>query len=301
MTNENGHEPNMNQSGQAVLIVLLGMAIALTVALSILGSSTSDINLSSNQADSLRAFSAAEAGIEQSLVSNSTSQGSFTSATYNSTISNLALGQNNFIYPVSLANGDSGVLWFVSHGANGSLVCDASNPCFTGKTVNVCWGKPGEANNLPTTPAIEVSVFYLATPGNLSTARLAKALYDPNPGRISTDSFSSSDAGNCTIGSVNYAFHKQIDLSTLGIPGSVYNVVNGLQFMPIKMLYNSTASEPLGMNLNFAGDSTLPAQGSQVISTGKTTASTRKIQFTKAYNEAPAIFDSAIFSPGGIQ
>lgn len=301
MINQNGHETNMHQSGQAVLIVLLGMAIALTVALSVLGSSTSDINLSSNQADSLRAFSAAEAGIEQSLVSNSTSQGSFTSATYNSTISNLALGQNNFVYPVNLANGDSGTLWFVSHGANGSLVCDVTNPCFTGKTVKVCWGKPGDPSNLSTTPAVEVSIFYLSTPGNLATAKLAKGLYDPNPGRVSTNSFSSSDAGTCTIGSVNYAFQKQIDLSTLGIPASVYNVVNGLQFMPIKMLYNSTVTEPLGMDVNFAGNSTLPAQGSQVSSTGKTTASTRKIQFTKAYNQAPSIFDSAIFSPSGIQ
>lgn len=289
-----------NQSGQAVLIVLLGMAVVLTVVLSILAASTSDIKISSNSTESLRAFSAAEAGIEKALSANSATSGIVGNAQYNVALTGLSLGKTNFVYPSNLASGDSGVLWFVSHASDGTLICDATHPCFTGKTVKICWGLPGTASNLATTPAIELSVFYLTAPSNYTTVKVAKATYDPNAARLSTNSFSASDPGTCTIGQNQFAFQKTVDLSTLGIAAGTYNSANGLQFMPVRLLYNAATQQPLGMDVTFPGDSTLPSQGTLVDSTGNLNASTRKIEVTKAYNQVPSVFEAAIFSPGGL-
>src|SRR3989304_7660349 len=126
-----------NQKGQAVLVVLLVMAVAVTVVLSVVASSTSDIRIGTTETQSLRAFSAAEAGIEKALIANSSTQGIVGNATYNATVSGLGQGQNNFVYPADITSGDNGFIWFVSHADNGTLVCDASHTCFTGNTVKV--------------------------------------------------------------------------------------------------------------------------------------------------------------------
>lgn len=287
------------QSGQAVLIVLLSMAVVLTIVLSILAASTSDIKLSTNESESLRAFSAAEAGIEKALVANTSSQGALGSANFTANVSGLAQGQTNFVYPQDISNGDSGILWFVSHDATGALGCSQASPCFTGSSVKVCWGKPGTPANGATTPAIEVSVYYLSTPGDYSTAKVAKVIYDPNNSRIPNNSYSPPDSvgQTCTVGSSQYAFQKTVNLTSLGIAAGVYSVQNGLQFMPVRMLYNSDQTQPLGIDLALPGNSTIPSQGNMVDSTGTVSQSARKIEVSKGYGQVPSIFDAAIFSP----
>ena len=53
-----------NQSGQALLLVLLSMAVILTVVLSILSRSILDVAVTTGEEEALRAFSAAEAGMQ---------------------------------------------------------------------------------------------------------------------------------------------------------------------------------------------------------------------------------------------
>lgn len=286
-------------SGQAVLVVLLVMAVVLTIVLSILGASTSDIKISSNETESLRAFSAAESGIEKALLSNSSVQGSIGNANYNVTVSSLAQGAKTFNYPASLPSGDLAILWFVAHDANGNLTCGAGT-CFTGKSVKVCWGKPGTLTGVATTPAVDITVYYTVNPGDYSTTRMVKSIYDPNPARLSGDFYSSADLGTCTVDNTDYQFQKTIDLSTLGISAGSYNSQNGLQFLTVRTLYNTDQDQSLGFDLNFAGNSTIPAQGNKVDSTGTLNTSTRRIFVTSPYGGYPPILDTAIFSPGGI-
>src|ERR1035437_7541814 len=59
-----------SQGGQALLIVVLVMVVALTVGLSIASKSITSFRNSTEQASSQKAISAAEAGIEQALKSN---------------------------------------------------------------------------------------------------------------------------------------------------------------------------------------------------------------------------------------
>ena len=116
--------PSNHQSGQAVLIIVLSMVVALTAVLSVIASSTSDIKISSNEASSQRAFSAAESGIEKALVTNANIPStSIDGATYNTSIATLAQGTSSFNFPLNLSSGDNAVFWFVSHGSDGSLTC----------------------------------------------------------------------------------------------------------------------------------------------------------------------------------
>jgi len=56
-----------NNSGQAVLVVLFIMVVVLTITLSLLSHSVTDVSISKDEEEAVRAFSAAEAGIEEAL------------------------------------------------------------------------------------------------------------------------------------------------------------------------------------------------------------------------------------------
>lgn len=55
------------KSGQVVLIVLLVVVVVLTIGLSLISQSVTDISISKDEQEAIRAFSAAEAGIESAL------------------------------------------------------------------------------------------------------------------------------------------------------------------------------------------------------------------------------------------
>ena len=56
-----------NNSGQAILLVVLVMIVGLTVGLSVVSRSIVSIKTSTEEADSQKALAAAEAGIEKAL------------------------------------------------------------------------------------------------------------------------------------------------------------------------------------------------------------------------------------------
>ena len=57
-----------NQKGQALIIILLVMSVVLTVVLSSVSRSVTEIVVTGYEEDALRAFSAAEAGVEEKLL-----------------------------------------------------------------------------------------------------------------------------------------------------------------------------------------------------------------------------------------
>lgn len=285
------------QSGQALVLVLLSLAVVLTIVLFVLARSITDIAVSSGQEESVRAFSAAEAGIERALVIG-TSIGSTTigDANYSANVTSYAEGGSDFVYPIPLSSGDSANLWFVAHDTGGNITCGGGNPCYTGNSLKVCWGKPGTDSNIATTPAIELSIYYLSTPGDYSTAKIARGVFDPNASRIATNAFTISDPGTCQINGVNYAFQKTILMSDLLVPASSYQNEDGLQFARVRMFYNSDTTHDMGITVNFAGNSTLPSQGQQIISTGSSGESNRRIEVFQAWPELPSNLGFSIFT-----
>ena len=278
-----------NQSGQALVLVLLSLAVVLTLVLFVLSRSVTDVAISVRQEESIRAFSAAEAGIERVLVAGSAGSAQFSDAGsgYTATVSSYAEGTRSFVYPIGIFSGESATVWFVSH--------DGS-PGFTGNNLKVCWGKTGTASGTATTPAVELIIYYESTPGDVTTTKVARAAFDPNTGR--SNSFSDPDSGSCTIDETKYAFGKAITFSGLGIPIGSYNVPNGLQFARIKLLYNTDISHEIGVDVT--GSSILPSQGQDVVSTGVAGGSNRRVQVFQGWPEIPSIFEYSIYSSGGL-
>ena len=286
----------LRREGQALLIVLLSMAVILTVVLSVISRSITDISTTTYSEEALRAFSAAEAGVERALIVGSDVNESIGDASFTADISGLAEGSANFNYPVDVYSGESIYIWFVSHDPSGDLVCfDPNLPCYSGSRLQFCWGRAGTPVD-SSSPAVEISIFYDATQagvgsGNFSAVKVARATFDPYAGRNPANSFQTSQ-GSCTVGTTNYAFSQRIDLSTLNIP--CLGAHPCLLTARVRILYNNLA-QPIGVNVE---DGTLPSQGKFVESTGVTTSqsSKRKIQAYRTYGGPPSIFDAAVFS-----
>lgn len=297
----------MRQSGQALLIVLLSMAVVLTIVLSIFSNSVTDIAVTTSEAESLRAFSAAEAGIEKALVALAPQSGSFGEDAFQTSVTNFAEGLTSFAYPMDLASGDGAVLWFVSHDSNDKLSCsDSSKPCFKGSKVSICWGRIGTPSDSATTPAIEASIYYSNPPvvgSNYSNVVIAREVVDPNSSRRAKNSFEAPDAGGCNnIDGKNFAFKKTIDFASLGIPASAYSNENGLQLAQIRMLYNVDASQGVGFDANIvgAGNTPFPSQGRQIVSQGTAGEATRKVEVYRLYGSIASNMGMSIFSGGSL-
>lgn len=288
------------ESGQALVLVLLSLSVVLTIALYILSRSVTDISSSSQQADSVRAFSAAEAGIEQALITGSSISSTIIgNASFSVDVSKYSEGSTYFVYPYAMFSGDSMTGWFVSHNTSGKMTCGTGYPCFTGSSIKICWGNTGTSSSSSTAPAIEATIFYETTPGTLSTVRVARAVIDPNSTRRVSNSFSSTDSGTCTLGTTSFAFQKTISFSDLGIPSASYNTENGLILVSIKLIYNTDAGHYAGISVS----TTLPSQGLDITSTGTAGTSglesNRKINVFQGWPEFPFAGNS-LFIPAGI-
>jgi len=162
----------LNLKGQALLIILLVMAVVLTVVLSVLSRSVTDISITELDEDALRAFSAAEAGIERAFIVGTTADTLPNLAQFSANVSDFAEGVTEVVHPIDIFSGETVTFWFVAHDPadDGNLICDSAGgkPCFTVGTMNVCWGDQGTAAGEATTPAIEISVFYDTDQGGIS-------------------------------------------------------------------------------------------------------------------------------------
>src|SRR5690349_3201017 len=81
-----------HERGQILLIVVLVMTVALTIGLSVATRTINNIRTSTDEENSQRAFSAAEAGIEQALQNSTASSGTFANNTssYQTSIATVA-------------------------------------------------------------------------------------------------------------------------------------------------------------------------------------------------------------------
>lgn len=304
---QNYAKNNKNQAGQALLIVLLSMAVVLTIVLSIISYSVTDIAVTTQESEALRAFSAAEAGVEKALVALTAQSGTFGLDSFDAQVSSVAEGTQSFNYPLEVSGGDSANLWFVSHDASDNPSCsDVTKPCFTGSRMRVCWGEEGSSASLATTPAIELSIYYSSPPvagGSYSGMRIGRATYDPNSSRRGSNSFASPDStAGCTIDGRSYAFMKLVDFPGLGIPAASYGARNGLQFAHVRFLYN-TDPESIGFdfsNIAGSGNTTLPSQGKKVNSTGTAGEATRLVEVYKLYSDLVGAFEGSVISSTGV-
>ena len=166
------------RAGQALIVVLLVVGVALTVGLAIVARSVTEVSVSTVQDESARALSAAEAGIEQSLGGVITGSGAGSVGTVGDAFtvqSNSSSGITSYVYPEELVAGDTATM-AVDAGFLGG-----------GKTIRLCWGGNG---------AIEVMGYYLSGSTILVNTKAYDSSSRGNGFDLGTSDVSSCPAAN---------------------------------------------------------------------------------------------------------
>jgi len=284
------------------------MSVVTTLVLSIVSRSITDVSITTNEGESLRAFSAAEAGVERALV-ESISPGSNISgnlgqstqdqdSNFTTAITSFPGSSREYVYPAELRSGVAATIWLVDHDANGDPDDSCNNgTCFTGREIRFCWATSGTNRNTPQTPAIITSIIYEDASGG--PLKVATQAIDPFTSRTSSNNFSAISGQNCQIASHQFQFSKDIDLATtFGLPPAVFNTPGRLKYIRVQMLYNSLVRHSLGVRV--LQGSNIPSQGKKVDSTGVAGVASRKVEVFSLFADPPSIFDSAIFSTSSL-
>lgn len=278
------------ESGQALLIVVLVMVIALTVGLSLASRSITNLRNSTDEANSQAAFAAAEAGVEQAVKlggvsGNSVIAGVSLNDKNNSQISNVditTISGNQ----VLLNNGnpifqDDGIdVWLSPHTDDPAKLFATS---WNG-TLYVNWGTSSDPSGC-SDPAIEVMVLY----GTRLNPGIKKYAYDPCAARRSVNSFAQPPVGAYSVNGVNgnMTYNYQIQL----YPGG--SISNGL-LARITPLYKAGSIGVIGAGL--------PIQGKLITSTGtagvgSSSQTVRKISFFQGFDSVPSELFYSFFTP----
>lgn len=279
-----------SQSGQALLIVVLVMVIALTVGLSLASRSITNLRNSTDEANSQAAFSAAEAGVEQAVKLGNTTGLSVLSGVdlhdkNKSQISNVdivSISGNQFL----LNNGnpifqDDGTdIWLSPHVDDGSQLFKTT---WQG-SLQIHWGTAADATGC-SDPAMEILV--INGGGGVDprqNPKLTKYAYDQCSSRRTINHFSPPpESGSFTVtgpnGSMNFNYRATL------------SITNGLIARSIP-LYKAGSMGIIG--------SGLPIQGKIITSTGTAgttgTQTVRKISFFQGYDSVPSELFYSLFS-----
>lgn len=278
-------EPNESQSGQILLITLLVLSLAVTVGLSVIGRTTIDQNISTQVEESSHAFSAAEAGIERALLTGQGSGGTQvltpgSNVQYNVALTQIGGAATAYTPPRRTQLGEIESLWLVAHNADGTLNETVRYP---GASVTVCWSQE------TTQAALVASLVYKLG----GTYHIGRSPWDvPGVSRGATPNNFPLAAGPGAGCGKSGVYRAAITLAPLmqNNPAAIPIVLR------LKPLYSSVqlTVDP--------GATTLPAQGSEIVSSGTTsTGVTRKIRVYQLFKSAglPA-FDSVLWSQGDI-
>lgn len=262
------------QAGQALLIVVLVMVVALTIGLSVAGRVIVNNRTATEQEDSQRAFSAAEAGIEQALtkVDYAALAGQFQNASYNTTIGDLS-GNNLFLNNgASILKNTPSDIWLSSYP-------DYINPWSGNLTIN--WGAVAEnceaSESLNTKAALEIVIIS----GTKANPILSHYNLDPCAPRAAVNNFEYISSPGNTINGKTYAYKKTISVSS------------GLIARAVPLYASTIIAIEKGST-----DSDLPSQGKLITSTGISDKSQRKVVSFQGFPSLPAeLFPYILFVP----
>lgn len=283
--------------GQALVMILLIMGVAITIVLSVVSRSVTEVNLSGTEEQSSRALQAAEAGIEKSLGGiqpNGTNVSVGVNSTYNVTTTDLtkstiSSGGNTNAYrvPYPLAAGDVMTVALSSY-----------TPLYTpyaGRTLGICWNDGSTSDQ----PAIEVILYFIHN-GSIAVGR---AGYDAavRGGFTAPDSITGHYKGYCNGFNMNYI--KEVCLGNSGGCANNLGFVDGDSplFMRIRILYNNSGAQYLVVDPQGSGPvKSLPKQGNDVVSTGVSGDAAQRVHAVQPNPDLPFMFDAALFSGGDL-
>lgn len=299
-----------SQRGQIVLIVILSLAVALTVGLSVASRVITNLKVSKENEESQRAFQAAEAGLKVILNKNSSSN----IALPQTTLSNNAqfsakqttIGNATQIVLNQGLDIDQGLgfdVWLSQYNLPPAPNFDFYGvpPARFSGNITIYWGSNTQtlcspptnaAEKLTVRPALEVVLLTVGRVGpttyTVDNPRFSKYVYDPCvPIRI-PGATSGAGAGTPVDGISFY----QSTPSSINIPGGGPSGEFGLimKIIPIFASTKIAVTTP-------AGGKPFPSQGSLIETTGQSGASVRKILYLNSNPQTPVeLFPYSILS-----
>jgi hypothetical protein len=262
--------------GQMLLIVVLVMVVILTVGLSTASRTITNIRVSTDEEDSERAFSAAEAGLEQALGRDLSVSGTLdNTSSYSTNI--IQLSGREFLINNNLAvlKDDAADVWLSNYP-------NYTNP-YSGN-MTIYWGAAG--NNCSTSEATNTmaALDIIIISGTRINPQVTHYPVDPCAARRTGNNFGNAQGGG-TIGGRNFPYRTTITVNS----GLIARIIP---------LYAST---PIGVQACNGGGgscSVLPGQGTLIESTGISENAQRKIVTFRSYPKLPTeLFPFVLFSP----
>lgn len=281
----------MNEKGQVVLILILVMTVALAIGLSVIQRSLSDVATSTKVEQSSRAFSAAEAGLEQAIRLDDSVFGfdlDESSRVEGVTKNNVPDTAQALEY-LPIGKEEIAQVWLADPTSLTFPSCDVGKICYPNSTLGIYYG------NYPTTtdiPAIEITVIYQDT-SNLYKAQ--KYYYDSQArGNDFTAPTCPSDLIRTSLSpTVDKRFMCFASINTASIPN-----ISKLILLRARLLYSSSSHS---FAVKPATGLSLPIQARLFTSTGSSGETQRIVQILRLDRVVPFYFDYAIFSVGKIE
>ncbi len=265
--------PACRQAGQTLLIVVLIMVISLTVGLSIASKTITNLRTTTEEADSAKALSAAETGVQQQLKSSTSidvERSVQTGTTFKASLTSVS-GTSFLVNGGNVIPQDEGAdVWLIAHNPGGDL--NFISP-WTG-TLTIYWGDSSVGCN---NAALEVIIITGTSPNDAKTTR-----YGYDPCLVRTSSNNLTFVSSSLVSSSEKNFYHTANIS---------GITNGL-LVRIIPLYANTVLAVAG------SPNALPQQGSIITSSGKSGNVERKISVVANYSSLPSqFFTYGLFVP----
>src|SRR3989344_2928526 len=280
--------------GQVILIILLITTVGLTIGLSLVSRTITDIKVSTQITESSKAFSAAESGIEAAL--KGTSIGDIGSldlgggASANYAVTEYGNSDDPLVFK-DVAAGDAKTIWLVKHDeATGNILTPPdTNGKYDSQRIEICWGK--DLSNPSEVPAVEVSLLYYDT--NELSYKMGTLAFDDNDSRVNgfeKDVDNGNTQARCS--NENRRYNVELNFSANTDYGFNANASFTRVALMVKPLYAQT-----DVVIGTESGKNLPSQGKQITSTGTTTSGTaRKISVVQGHATLPPIFGYTLFT-----
>lgn len=273
-----------NEKGQTVVIILLVMVVGLTIGLSIVNRSLSDIKISQETEQSQRAFSAAEAGLEKAIL-NINSPGQPAPGTINDV---------NYTVDKSLMGGSGttpdGYELTEKSAVKKDEVAQINLEGGTASQLRIYWAKidtseaPGIPNHTTVNPCTNPPV---------ASLEISQINYNSSANPAYTITKSAYCA--CSGKGNNFTLVSHDPSAGLYAYSQVIDIVNPLdaKILRIRPLFNDTS---LKIKVETAGG-ILPDQEVRLVSKGESNGKVRAIEWRQPIKPAlPALFDYVLFN-----
>lgn len=276
------------QSGQAVLIVLLITMVILTIGLSVVSRSVTDVRISAQSQESARAFWIAQGGLEKAVKARMASDSNTIGDISYQVTKIVSAPLDYYIFPELISQAEKMTFWLVNYDNPASF--------YDGNNLTVCWGNSGEPLDQPTTPALEANLVYR---DNQAVPKYYSRRYpfDPNSVRRLSTNFKAADVTGCSLGGKSFAFKAVIpdDIADFTALPQFYRPI----FLDLKLMFNTN---PQLLGVRVASGKTVFSQQDTYESTAVVAGSniTRKLKETVLWPRIPEIFDYLVFSGGNL-